>query len=844
MRASCIHQDNLFVCTIQGLFAMPVKSRILDPLPLKPEITHLKASFRGGVWSDTLPGFSSQWYLTDRTGFNIQGQPTAISISFRAINPVYPQKLKYSFRKDSEDSPWSPFSPEMETIWFDPGPGQHVFWVRTSYDGITCSTPSRLTFSIEAPWYQRTWVLVLGLLLVFVVGGISARTLIKSLSDQQHFHEGVSLPEKTSQVILLIFAIFYPVTQLVSARFEQHVVLNPVLLFLTCLATIGFFGISLFSPSSKKHIRLFLSVSFLLFLFDTGTSVIQSNMAPYHVVALLYISSISFLVFDRYWQILGFGVALNVFAFWCGQNISQPLYSPVPFQMGATGLSVVLFIIHLSKKSVEDKLSFSNKVVNSGPVLILGFRFDGSLVFASENISEILGYSSQEVGGKMWWSDVVSREEDVVTLLHRIQDQKESEVKAYLRNKKGEFRKFQFSGRALSQDMMVLLGQDITDRESLEIRFEHLIENAPDAIYQTDIHGTMIYANPQTSFILGIPNTLLIGRKYTEFIRPEEKESVVEFYRNQTRNRIPSTYHEFPVVTKNGQVRWLGFQVSLLLSEGGRKIDGYLSIGRDITERLEAEQLIQHQHKNITDSLTYASRIKSAILPGETALKSLFTHAAVYNKPKDIIGGDFFWLAHEGKKHYFAVGDCTGHGVPGAFMTTIAVGLLREIVKDESLKNVEEILGFFNRSLVRLLGANSEIQSPDFVELALLSIDFEDNSIQFISSGIELHMVRKGEIYSYKEGSRGQNYRYDYRGLSQTISIQPGDVFYLFTDGMFDQLGGPGQKRLTRKRLLKIIRDSNHSSLLQGLEEIKSGVEEWQGSFPQIDDRLLISFRL
>jgi serine phosphatase RsbU (regulator of sigma subunit) len=279
------------------------------------------------------------------------------------------------------------------------------------------------------------------------------------------------------------------------------------------------------------------------------------------------------------------------------------------------------------------------------------------------------------------------------------------------------------------------------------------------------------------------------------------------------------------------------------MSEGGKVIDGYLSIGRDITERLEAEQLIQYQHKNITDSVTYASRIKSAILPGEAALKALFTHVAVYNKPKDIIGGDFYWMGQNGKKYLFAFGDCTGHGVPGAFMTTISVGLLRETLKEDPNWNVEELLGLFNRSLVKLLGSNSEIESPDFVEMALLSVDFENNKIQFISSGIGLHVLSKGEFTSYQEGSRGQNYKYDYRGMGKEISIQPGDVYYLFTDGMFDQLGGPKNKRLTKKGLLEIIRNSNQISLTQGIEEIKTGIETWQDSFAQIDDRLLISFR-
>lgn len=841
MRASYLHEHTLYICTIQGLFAMPVKSKVLDPLPPKPQITHVRASFKNGNWVDSIPGLNNYWYMTDLKGVVLEDNPAGISLSFSSINPIYPNRLYYSYLMDDNQRGWSPLKPETEAFFINPESGRHTFKVRTSYDGLSFSQPTTFEFEIKAPWYLSTGALLSGVVLVMLFVLVAARLLLRSFSEQRYLRQ--DLPEKTSQIILLIFTVFYPVTLIVSSRFEPSIYFNAFNLALVTGLVGGFFVISFLVPTAKRHIRMALILSFLIFIADTSWGIIQSNMAPFHIVALLYISTLAFLVFNKYWQIIAYGVFLNSFALFCNFYFDQPLYSPVPFQMGATGLSIILVIIHLAKQSGEEKLVFANKVVNSGPVLVLGFKFDGTLVFSSENMYEILGFSNWEVAGRIWWSEVVGRNEDVLTMLRSIQEKKETELKVHLKSKKGDLRMFKFAGRAINEEMMVLMGQDITESEALEARFENLVENAPDAIYQTDFYGRIVYANPQTSFILGISNKDLIGRSYTEFLREDMRDTVIEYYSLQTKSRVTSTYHEFPVVTRTGQVRWLGFQVSLLTSDGGKKIEGYLSIGRDITERLEAEQLIQYQHKNITDSLTYANRIKSAILPGESALKTLFTHVAVYNKPKDIIGGDFFWLTHFGKKHVFVLGDCTGHGVPGAFMTTIAVGLLRETVKEDSNWNVEEILGLFNRSLVRLLGSNSEIDSPDFVELALLAVDFEQNKIQFISSGISLNLLRKGEIETFQEGSRGQNYRYDYRGMSQEIFIQPGDVFYLFTDGMFDQLGGPSNKRLTKKGLKEIIRKSNHQSLQTGMEEIRSGLEAWQGSFPQIDDRLMISFR-
>lgn len=843
MRASFVRSGRLYICTVQGLFAMPEKSSLPDPPPPVPEISGMRASFRSQQWTDTIPGLQQKGYLTGASGVVIGKSPLLLSFSFLAVQPLNPGKLLYSYRFEGTGESWSIPSRERECILVNPAPGTYTLLVRSTYDGLQFSQPCEFRFEVAAPWYLQARWLVPGFLFLAGLLVLLGRSVLPGFTGNRFLDRELDIPEKTTQLILLIFAIFYPITQLIASRVEDHVFFSPLCLLVVSGLLAVIFLISWLLPAGKRNVPFLMTAAFLILAGDTVYSLFQSRVAPYHAVALLYVSVLSFLVFTRLWQLLTYSVVLVLVTLGCYLFVPDPVYSPLLLLLGAVGLSLILIIIHIGRRSAEERFLFASKVVNSGPVLVLGFGADGTLRFSGQNVFQLLGYSTWEVGGRAWWSQIMVRNEDVLMLMSRIQNRQESEMKVRLRHKKGEIRIFSFTGRQLNADTMVLMGQDITDRETLESRFQNLVENAPDAIYQTDYYGRLVYANPRTSFILGLPNSELIGRSYIDFIEPRYREEVVEFYRKQTTERTPSTYHEFPVVTRGGFTRWLGFHVSVLDGEGGRRVEGFLAIGRDITERLEAEQLIQHQHKNITDSLAYADRIKSAILPGDSELRSLFTHFAWYSKPRDGIGGDFYWMTRAGNKYIFALGDCTGHGVPGALMTTIAVGLLREIINEEQTLNLEDILGFFNRSLSRLMHTHSEIGNPDFVELALLEMDFEQNQITFLSSGIALYRFRNGEKDVFREGSRGLNLVTDYRGMSRRFSILPGDVFYLFTDGMFDQPGGPFNKRLTRKRFLEIVAASNQMSLRQGMEEIRKGVEDWQGNFPQIDDRLIFSFR-
>jgi PAS domain S-box-containing protein len=842
MRASYLADNQLYICTILGLFKLAVKNKTIDPQPFKPEITNVRISNSGGQWIDSLTQNKNVWFAGQNSGIVFDKNPKAISFSYNCINAIFGNKLLYSYQLDQGS--WSEPVHEKQTILIGIEGGKHVFRVRTTYDKVQFSNASEFKFEISIPWYLNPWIIWISLLLFLFAFLLSGRWFLNLFKENQFNNSNLNIGERSGQIILFLFTLFYPITYYINSYFEKHIYFNSVNILIITVINLVFFVIRLLNFADKKRIQIFLIISFLIFIIDSSVSLVMSQMASYHVITLLYISSLAYLVFYRYWQIILFSIFINAFALWCHIYIENPFYNPIPFQMGTLGLSVILIIMHIARTSNEQKVKFAHQVVNTGPVLVLGFRFDGTLIFSSENVKKLLGFTPIEIEGRNWWSIVITKNEDMLAMLQRIIEHREKDFKIKLKTKQGDFRVYNFTGRAINKDVMVMLGQDITDSQLLETRFEHLVENAPDAIYQTDFYGKIIYANPQTSLLLGIPKENLIGKHFIENVKEEVRENVMAFYREQFSNRTPITYNEFPVVTRTGQIRWFGFQVSMLQSPDKNKIEGYLSIGRDITERIESEQLIQIQHKNITDSLNYASRIKQALLPTEGLLKKVFTHYAFYKKPKDIIGGDFFWIQQSSKKALFVMGDCTGHGVPGAFMTTIAVGLLRQIVKEDGYWNVEEILGLFNRAIVRLLGSNLGNEMPDFAELALLHIDFENGKMDFLSSGIGMYQAKAdGTMIPHLNGSRGYNFKYDYKGQSQSIEIDPNDVFFIFTDGLFDQIGGTENKRLGRKRLLEWIAKSDQRDIKKGLGQIEKHLEQWQGMLPQIDDRMMLSFR-
>ncbi len=258
----------------------------------------------------------------------------------------------------------------------------------------------------------------------------------------------------------------------------------------------------------------------------------------------------------------------------------------------------------------------------------------------------------------------------------------------------------------------------------------------------------------------------------------------------------------------------------------------------------EQNVLIEEKNKSITDSITYAQRIQFSVLPTEQQVKSLLKDCFVYYAPKDIISGDFYWMVSKGDYIYFAVADCTGHGVPGALMSMLGTSFLNQIVLEKGLSETSDILKELHRQVLTMLNEDLENRlSKDGMDIALIRIDKKSKSIQYSGAGRPLYYVldNRLEIVKADKMSVGGVYSLaETHYVPHKINIVQGLKMYLFSDGIPDQFGGPKQKKLTVKKVQEWIDINQLQDMAQQKKNFSTFIDDWKGKVEQIDDMTFV----
>lgn len=267
---------------------------------------------------------------------------------------------------------------------------------------------------------------------------------------------------------------------------------------------------------------------------------------------------------------------------------------------------------------------------------------------------------------------------------------------------------------------------------------------------------------------------------------------------------------------------------------------------------------IESQKKEITDSITYAQRIQQAILPAADTLQNEFAESFALYKPKAIVSGDFWWTQTHNGKLIIAVGDCTGHGVPGAFMSMLGVDKLTTLAPFSV--SPAELLSSLNRSVKETLRTGNEAHEheartglisktivQDGMDLALLSFDPAKRKLVYAGANRPLWIFNaKKEWREYKPtkaaigGHIGINQQYE----QEEVSLSPGDTLYLFTDGFADQFGGPEGKKIMTRRLRDWLTELQALSMDGQRQELDTRFANWKGNNEQVDDVLVIGIRI
>jgi serine phosphatase RsbU (regulator of sigma subunit) len=261
----------------------------------------------------------------------------------------------------------------------------------------------------------------------------------------------------------------------------------------------------------------------------------------------------------------------------------------------------------------------------------------------------------------------------------------------------------------------------------------------------------------------------------------------------------------------------------------------------------DQKELINRQKNAMTDSIHYARRIQDAVLPAKEVMRFLLPKHFVFYRPRDIVSGDFFWVDKKDETIWIAVADCTGHGVPGAFMSMLGISLLNEISSKYSGRATNEIMDELRDQVIASLGQTGDrYEAKDGMEMGLVAINTQTREVQFTGAMHNLHIFHKGELVILK-GDRmpvGIHSEGSTMFSSQSMKLDRGDTLYLFSDGYADQFGGDLRKKFGSMRLKKLLSDLQNNIMHDQKEAIKREYEEWKGEEEQIDDVLLVGIKL
>lgn len=251
---------------------------------------------------------------------------------------------------------------------------------------------------------------------------------------------------------------------------------------------------------------------------------------------------------------------------------------------------------------------------------------------------------------------------------------------------------------------------------------------------------------------------------------------------------------------------------------------------------------IAFQNKEITDSIKYAKKIQTSVLPDEKILNNFITDYFIFFKPKDIVSGDFYWMNDKKDKLILSVADCTGHGVPGAFMSMLAISSLNQIVNEYGITSTSEILNRLRVNIIQALkqkGEDNEID--DGLDISICSINKNDYSFEFAGANSSIYLIKSNNFVEFKGDKMPIGYYLNMKDFSsKSLQLSKGDKIYLFSDGYIDQFGGAEGKKYKSGAFRKLITEIKNYPMEEQKKVISKTFYEWKGNYDQIDDVLIM----
>jgi len=369
-----------------------------------------------------------------------------------------------------------------------------------------------------------------------------------------------------------------------------------------------------------------------------------------------------------------------------------------------------------------------------------------------------------------------------------------------------------------------------------------------NAVIITDREGLFTWVNDGYTRLFGYTLAEVTGENARSLTKKDNSEEVNQLIKRALTVGETLNY-EVEVESKAGKKVWVQTTITPIL-DSDKKVSKMIVIDSDISEIKVAEQEIKRQNTQIMASINYGKRIQDAILPSESLIKSYFPDSFIYFKPRDIVSGDFYWFSVQNDKLFVAAVDCTGHGVPGAFMSLIGNSLLNHIVNERKIYKPSKILKELNTGVIRALSQSEENEErEDGMDLTICCFDKNKKKVQvacanhtaLILNGkegiqeIEGDEISIGETYSKVDNLEFTNHE---------IPFKANSTMYLFSDGYPDQLGGPKNKKFLAGKFKNFLVEHQKEAMGSQFDKLDDTFNLWKGENKQTDDILVMGIRL
>lgn len=373
-----------------------------------------------------------------------------------------------------------------------------------------------------------------------------------------------------------------------------------------------------------------------------------------------------------------------------------------------------------------------------------------------------------------------------------------------------------------------------------------VFDSSPACMSITTEERRYLKVNKRFVEIYGFEEAEVVGRNARELgiLDPVEHERVSSIIREKGRIKNET----IKCKSKDGRVIYAISSIENMEINGQRYL---VSSFLDITPILQQQQLIEQQNKDMLESIRYAKLIQKAIFPTKEQLDAILSESFVLLKPKNIVSGDFYWIKEHQDKIFIAACDCTGHGVPGAFISIIGNNLLSKCITDYGQTNPADILNQLNNEFQnanqKIIDRSYEIK--DGMDIALCVIDKSEMTKEYAGAYNPIYQVKNGTLIKLatdKIPIHLFSKNTDKTFTSYQIKIESGDTYYLFSDGYADQFGGEDGKKFNYRNFQELILSIQHLSMAEQRQVFNDTIEEWKikSDEEQTDDILIVGFRV